>query len=36
MKYHKINALYKRWIKGIDPIDTSPVGKKFGDFKDGE
>lgn len=36
MKYHKINALYKRWIKGVDPIETLPAGKKFGDFKDGE
>lgn len=36
MEYHKINALYKRWIKGQDPIDTLPAGKKYGDFKDGE
>ena len=31
MKYHKINALYKRWIKGVDPIETLPKSS-FGDF----
>ncbi len=36
MEYHKINALYNRWRKGFDPLDTLPTGKKFGDFKDGE
>jgi hypothetical protein len=36
MEYHKINALYNRWRKEFDPLETLPVGKKFGDFKDGE
>ncbi len=36
MEYHKINALYKRWIKGVDPIETLPAGKRYGDFKDFE
>ena len=36
MKYHKINALYNRWRKDLDPIETLPLNKKYGDFKDGE
>ena len=36
MEYHKINGLYKRWRKDLDPIETLPLNKKYGDFKDGE
>ena len=36
MEYHKINALYNRWRKDLDPIETLPLNKKYGDFKDGE
>lgn len=36
MEYPKINALYKRWRKDLDQIETLPKDKKYGDFKDGE
>ena len=33
MEYPKINALYKRWRKDLDQIETLPKDKKYGDFK---